>query len=282
MQASELAARARTAAQLGEIVQAMRTLASARRRQAQERFSGLERYATATRAVLRDALSLVGADTVPTVGSGTRRMVVLFSEHGFVGALNDHLLDAAVERSRVLGAELVAVGARGVRLCRERRVAILDGGPMPTTVAAVQSTAQRLIEVLFGPVAEGRVAEMYVVFGEHKPPVAWAPRELRLFPPEVAAAEKGPDDAPPIHTLDARSLAARAIEEYALAQVSWAVGEAFASEQAARFVAMDSAHHHIEDKLSELAGLERRLRQEAITNEILEIAAGAECSEGTS
>ena len=59
MEASDVAARVRTVAQLDDIVQAMRTLANVQRRQAHERFSGLERYAAATRAALGDALALL-------------------------------------------------------------------------------------------------------------------------------------------------------------------------------------------------------------------------------
>lgn len=281
MQPGELAARTRTVSQLGDIVQAMRTLASARRRQAQERFSGLERYAAAARAALGDALALLGvaAEAPMCAPTGARRVVVLLSEHGFVGALNDRLLDVALGSCRTHHAELVAVGGRGRRLCRERSVEAADGGAMPTTVAAAQATAQRLIAELFGAVAEGRVGEMYVVFAEHRPPVGWAPRELRLFPPDVSDSGGPVRDSGAIHTLEPRVLAARAIEEYAFAQVSWAVGEAFASEQAARFVAMDTARHHIEEKLGELRALERQLRQESITSEIIEIASGAESSE---
>jgi F-type H+-transporting ATPase subunit gamma len=285
MQPGELAARARTVAQLGDIVQAMRTLASARRRQAQERFSGLQRYAAATRAALGEALALlpVPPSAEPSSRRSTaRRVVVLFSEHGFVGPLNDRLLEAALPLRKGGETELVAVGSRGRRLCRERDVHASDGGAMPTAVAGVQATAQRLIEDLFGAVAEGRVGEMHVVFAEHRPPVAWDPRVLRLFPPEIVPPERSEEKLAPIHTLEPRVLVAKAIEEYAFAQVGWAVGEAFASEQAARFVAMDAAHHHVEDKLSELRALERQVRQEAITSEILEIASGAESAEGVS
>jgi len=280
MQPGELASRARTVAQLGDIVQAMRTLASARRRQAQERFSGLEGYAAATRAVLGEALALLPASFEPlTARSTARRIVVLFSEHGFVGPLNDRLLDTALTLRRGTEADLVAVGSRGRRLCRERGANASEAGDMPTAVAGVQSTAQRLIEDLFGAIAEGRVGEVHLVFAEHRPPVAWDPRVLRLFPPEVTAPQRSDAILPPLHTLEPQVLVSRAIEEYAFAQVSWAVGEAFASEQAARFVAMDSARHHIEDKLAELRALERQLRQEAITSEILEIASGAESTE---
>ncbi len=284
MEASELSARARTVGQLADIVQAMRTLASAQRRQAQERFSGLERYAAATRVALGQALALLGpAEEAPgPTAAATPRVVALFSEHGFVGALNDRVLDAALALSRARRAQLVAVGRRGRRLCRERAVGAADGGAMPTTVAAAPATAQRLIEDLFGAVAEGRVAETHVVFARHRPPVGWEPHTLRLLPPDVTTAEQpaAAVDVPPIHTLEPRLLAVRAIEEYAFALVSWAVAEAFASERAARFVAMDAAHHHIADTLSELQGLERQLRQDTITNEILEIASGAGSSGG--
>jgi len=283
VEASELSARARTIGQLANIVQAMRTLASAQRRQAQERFSGLQRYAAATRATLGEALALLdGADGEAAMGTppGARLVVVLLSEHGFVGALNDRLLDEALALSRSRKARLMAVGRRGMRLCRERAVDATDGGSMPTTVAAAQATAQRLIEELFGAVAEARVGEIHLVFAEHRSPVGWDPRDLRLFPPDASAAERSAAaDGPPIHTLEPRTLVVRAIEEYAFALVSWAVGSAFASERAARFVAMDAAHRHIDDKLSELRALERELRQETITSEILEIASGADSAE---
>lgn len=305
MQAAELATRARTVAQLGELVQAMRTLAGARRRRAQERFSGLERYAAATRALLADALALLGEreQAFPAALPGVRRVIVLFSEHGFVGALNDRLLDHALASSTGQPAELVAVGARGQRLCRERGIGALVAGPMPTSDSGVPVTSERLIEDSFTALVEGRVGEVRVVFAEHAPPLGWRPRELRLFPPEVAtpaqgsagngdlasAARSASASSPrestgdaPLHTLGARELVERAVEEYAFAQVSWAVGEAFASEQAARFVAMDSARRHIDEKLRELDALGRRLRQEAITSEIIEIAAGAESSGGPS
>jgi F-type H+-transporting ATPase subunit gamma len=278
---SELAARARTVAQLADIVQAMRTLASARRRQAQERFSGIERYAAATRAALGQALALLGTDLEPpahVAGARARRIVTLFAEHGFVGMLNNRLLEEALALRGARGAELVVVGNRGRRLCVEQGVEASYAGPMPTTIGAVQTTAQRLIEEFFGAVAEGRLDEMHVVFAVHTPPVAWAPHDLRLFPPDVRAAEGTASRPRPIHTVDPHLLVVRSLEEYAFAQLTWAVGHAFASEQSARFVQMDAARHHIEDKLGELVILQRELRQETTTNEILEIASGSAAS----
>jgi F-type H+-transporting ATPase subunit gamma len=92
----------------------------------------------------------------------------------------------------------------------------------------------------------------------------------------VEAAETAAGDEPPLTTLPAPALVARLIEEHAFAQVTWAVGEAFASEHGARFAAMETSHRSLADKLDELRRIERASRQEAITSEVIEVAAGAE------
>jgi F-type H+-transporting ATPase subunit gamma len=281
LDATELRARARTIAQLADIVQAMRTLANAQRRRAQERFAGLMRYAAGTRAALEEALALMeGEAEVPSrPAAAVVWVVALSSEHGFVGSLDDRLLDVASSVSRARGARLIVVGARGVRLARERGVDAEDGGAMPVTLAAVQQTAQRLIDELFGAIAEGSVTELHLVFAEHRGPLGWEPRALQLFPPAVSASPRTAGSEP-IHTLAPSLLVVRAIEEYAFAQVSWAVGEAYACERAARFLVMDAARRHIQDKLAELRALERQLRQETITSEILEVTSAAASTGG--
>lgn len=281
MDAGELAARARTLEQLSGVVQAMRTIASARRRRAQERFAGLEAYAVATRTALGEAVGLLEDQTLSFLvdPSAQARVVTLFSEHGFVGPLNDRLLAHGDVVARARGARHIGVGGRGLRLCREMGVPIVDGGSMPSTVGGVSATAERLLDALFRALAARRASEIRFVFAEHHPPVRWSPRTVVLFPPVVEGATPSSARLPPYHMLDVRTLATRAIEEYAFAQTNWMVAQAFASEQAARFVAMDAAHHHVDDKLDELHALERELRQETITNELLEIASGAHTSE---
>ncbi len=278
MDASDVSARTRTVAQLADVVQAMRTLAGAQRRQAQERLAALARYAAGTRAALGAALALI-EESREGLPAGRCRIAVLFSEHGFVGSLDDALLARASALRAECGGDLVAVGTRGRRLCLEKGIAVSDGGAMPTTIAAVQSTAQRLTETLFGEVAEGTMGELHLVFAAHISAATWAPREERIFPPDASPTVPARGVAP-LHTLAPRVLVARAMEEYAFAQVNWAVAEAFATERAARFLSMDAARRHIDDKLSELRALEREVRQESITSEILEIAAGAESAGG--
>jgi F-type H+-transporting ATPase subunit gamma len=56
--------------------------------------------------------------------------------------------------------------------------------------------------------------------------------------------------------------------------------ESFASENGARLAAMQSAREKLDERLSDLQALERRLRQEQITGELLEIVTGTEAAAG--
>ncbi|WP_437841542.1 F0F1 ATP synthase subunit gamma [Sorangium sp. So ce1153] len=284
MDAAELAARIRTLSQAAKVVDAMRSVAASRRRQASDACTGFERYAAATRAALGEAIALLAAEegSAPLEkaagAASARRIVVLFSEHGFVGALNERLLDAAlrVARDAPGPVELAALGTRGLRLCRDRGVVALPGGPLPSTVSGVGPAADRLTRDLFGAIAGGAIAGVDLVFARRAGMLGWGPQALRLFPPERGPGAEAAPGEPPLRTLPAAALVARIIEEHCLAQAAWALGEAFACEHAARLAAMEASARSLRDELDELVSAERTARQEAITSEILEIAAGAE------
>ena len=66
--------------------------------------------------------------------------------------------------------------------------------------------------------------------------------------------------------------------EYVFALLTHAAMESFASENAARLAAMQSAREKLEKRLSELQDRQRRLRQEQITEELLEIVTDADAA----
>lgn len=68
---------------------------------------------------------------------------------------------------------------------------------------------------------------------------------------------------------------ARLAEEYVFAQFAHAAVEGYAAENTARLSVMVTARENIDEKLDELRGIERRLRQEEITLEVLELAGGS-------
>jgi len=85
---------------------------------------------------------------------------------------------------------------------------------------------------------------------------------------------------PPLTTLTPQLLLDRLAEEYVYAQLCQAATHAFEAENEARMMAMASAKTNVETKLNGLAQRERRLRQEEITTEIIELAGGADAMAG--
>ena len=84
---------------------------------------------------------------------------------------------------------------------------------------------------------------------------------------------------PPLTTLTPQLLLERLAAEYVYAQLCEAAMHAFEAENEARMMAMASAKSNIGTKLTALLQRERQLRQEEITTEIIELAAGAEASQ---
>ena len=80
-------------------------------------------------------------------------------------------------------------------------------------------------------------------------------------------------------TLSPQLLLERLAAEYVYAQLCQAAMHAFEAENEARMLAMASAKTNIETKLTALSQRERQIRQEEITTEIVELAAGAEALE---
>lgn len=81
---------------------------------------------------------------------------------------------------------------------------------------------------------------------------------------------------PPLHNLPAEALLEKLIADYVFALLTEAAFEALASENAARFAAMASAHDNVSQKLDQLRQDARQARQEEITTELLDLVTGAE------
>jgi F-type H+-transporting ATPase subunit gamma len=86
----------------------------------------------------------------------------------------------------------------------------------------------------------------------------------------------------PLVTLPPQRLLARLAEEYVFAQLCEAIMLSFAAENEARMRAMIAARVNVHDKLDQLIGDSRRLRQEEITAEIVELSSGSLASSDAS
>jgi F-type H+-transporting ATPase subunit gamma len=262
--------------ELLDIVGAMRSLASMRMREAQRAVPGVRRYAQSMADAIGDALLLMPERRDERrAPSGSRVVVGCMAEHGFVGAFNERLADA-IEHDLTGRDVLFVLGSRGAALARERGLRPLWEHPMATRLASVPETVRRLTAELYRAIGRSTVARAEVVFARHRQGAAAGIERRLLFPLDLDAFAVRMNRLPPLHNLAPEVLVEELAAEYVSAVLIEAAIESLASENAARFGAMEAAHDNVSRKLDRLRNEARQTRQDEITTELIDLVTGAE------
>jgi F-type H+-transporting ATPase subunit gamma len=277
---SDVEARIGSVSQLSAVIGAMRGIAAVRARDARGRLDGIRAYAHTIAGAISQALTLLPAPPGQAVPARAGHAVIaLCAEQGFAGAFNNRLLDAAEREIAATGtqAQLMLLGTRGLVTASERGVAVAWSAPMATNAGQVPVLANRIVDALYERLDDGRVAHVTVVHAQPGANVVevvarrLVPFDFTRFPPRASAI-------PPLLTLPAPVLLARIAAEYIFAELCEAVMLSYAAENEARMRAMVTARANVAKTLDELNAHARQLRQEEITSEIIELAAGAAAS----
>ena len=271
---SDVVGRIRSVQQLSSVIGAMRGIAGARAREARAHVEGVRAYAATVGAAIGQALSLVDdAPATTRAGPGGHLVIAVCAEQGFAGAFNRRVLDVAERTLRANGdhaRELLLLGARGMLAADERGLAVSWSRPMIAHVAEVGALADRVTEQLYARLGSGRATRVNVV---HATPSAGeievvdralAPFDFARFPRTRTARS-------PIITLPPRVLLGELAQEYVFAELCEALTLSLAAENEARMRAMTAAKSNVAKMLDELVARSRLLRQEEITNEIIEL-----------
>jgi F-type H+-transporting ATPase subunit gamma len=263
--------------ELLDIVGAMRSLAGMRMQEAQRTLVGVRRYAATVAGAIADTpVPPRAAVSAPT--HAKRAVVVCTSEHGFVGGFNERML-AAVEDTRPTDM-LFVLGTRGAALARERDKRPAWARAMATRIAAVAEAVDELTAELYRRIAAGEIGRIEVVFARYRQVGASDIERRALFPIDPAYFGASKRLQQPLFDLDPETLRQKLLAEYVVALLTEAAVESLASENAARFAAMESAHGNVSQKLEELQQQARLMRQNEITSELLELVTGAEAMAG--
>lgn len=262
--------------ELLDIVGAMRSLASMRLQEAQKALPGMRSYAGAVATAIADTLPLVEERGGARNGAAGRLALVLCTaEHGFVGGFNERLMEAALAR---LGPDdaLFVLGTRGATLAAERGRPADWCHPMASRCPAVPEVVNTLSQELYRRIACGEVGRVEVVFARYRSGGAAVIERHPILPFDPASLGAGSQRQPPIHTLPPAVLQEKLVAEYVFALLAEALVESLASENAARFMAMESARDNVSQKLEDLGAEARHARQSEITDELLDLVTGAE------
>jgi F-type H+-transporting ATPase subunit gamma len=260
-----LASRIEGIRQLGSVVRAMTGIASARARTARAQIMAVDAYTKTMGA----ALDLI--DTRTENGENTplsrSACVVFCAEQGFVGGFSEKVLD--VVEQDAASADVFLIGSRGAALAAGRGLVPVWAAAMPSRSASVPKFVDHVLSAVLAGESLRAVSVVHTVWAHGQGHVERA--VLFPFPTRMDQAAQ----SAPLTNLPAADLVASLGLDRLHAQMTRAALHAFVSENEARMAAMAAASRQIEEELTLLQALSRRVRQEAITAEIIEIATGA-------
>jgi F-type H+-transporting ATPase subunit gamma len=274
----DIVAQIQNVRQLEAVVTAMRGIAASRAQKARSLLAGVEAYSDVISRAIGQALSFLPLDAA--IAAPRRRakpgLILFCAEQGFAGAFSERVLDAA---ARDLDhATLFIVGTRGATVAKEQGIEPAWSAPMAANVDAIPSCANRLADALYGYVATGAVAEIDILFSRSATSSGIQVDRHSLLPIDFGRFGRPKQIQAPLISFSPHALLERLAPEYVYAQLCEAAMHAFAAENEARMIAMLAAKTNIETKLVALSRRERQLRQQEITTEVVELAAGAEAS----
>jgi len=274
---ADISARIGGIRQLGAVVNAMRGIAAARAQQARGQIAAVDNYAATVALAIEQILDLVPATRIGTAHRPSRMALVLFcAEQGFAGAFSERVLDTVGQE--LSDSELFVVGTRGHAIIAERGIAVDWKAAMPSHSLGVPKFADRVTEALFARLASGEIDRLDAIYSEWRPGHGIHIERRRLFPLDLPRFSRPASPEPPLLNMTPEALLIELTADYLHAELCNTALHAFAAENEARMEAMVAAHSQVEHQLSTLQATQRIVRQEEITAEIIELAAGETAS----
>jgi F-type H+-transporting ATPase subunit gamma len=271
--------RRQTVSAIHDVVSAMRAIAAGRIQGAQRALIHARRYQEVITRALASLPPEAKPRPLPHSDGGQAMLLVLTSEQPFCGAFNQEVLALAEKRWREMRGTgqvcLVAVGQRGALQMAARGIVPDESVPATTSLQGLRNLVKRLAGLVDESYGAGRMTELRVIYNYYRSVSEQAPTEEILLPFDWApsAPAGASKDKELYRYLSLPELVAGLASEYVFISLYRIAAESFASEQAARLVAMDGATRNTEKMLKSLMDLERRERQEEITRQALELIA---------
>ncbi|MBI1366724.1 MAG: ATPase [Alphaproteobacteria bacterium] len=277
---AEITGRIENMRQLGSVVTVMRGIAATRAQQSRALISGIEAYTGAITNAIGQALNLIETKTrAAEPNQPARRGVILFcAEQGFAGAFTSRIIDAASERLKGETERpiLMLIGTRGAAVAAEERLEADWKTAMANQIEATPEVARRIADEVYARVAAGEIFALDMFFAKTEEGRALSVVHMPLLPIDLQSFKTADASFPPITTLSPELLIARLTDEYIYAKLCEAAMHSFAAENDARMSAMTAARDNIDRTLGELMQREAQVRQDEVTAEIVELAAGVE------
>ena len=269
-----------------QITRAMKFVAAARLRRAQEAALAARPYAQELARVLRSTMARLDSPQHPLLARRPEErilVIVLSGERGLAGAFNSNILKRAAEflRSKQ-GKKMVVlpIGKKGRDALRKAGMEF--AGEYVNVLARVDlGIAREIAKLVTELYSREAIDAVYTVFSEFKNVLAPVLVTEKLLPiekieeSEETAGERAASQIDYLYEQPETQILDRLLPRYVETQILRIMLESSAAEHAARMTAMEAATKNAGEVIEALTLHMNKVRQAAITKEIIEIVSGA-------
>jgi F-type H+-transporting ATPase subunit gamma len=263
-----------------QLTKAMKTVSAAKLRRAQERVFSARPYAAQLKNVLANLTRRVEEISHPLLEVRPERrilFIVVTADRGLCGAFNSNITRTAQVFIRDhTGQEIkvLAVGRKGRDFFRRRHI------PMRAEFVNIFSrldygNARDIAENVIQAYTDGEVDTVYILYNEFKSVIQQRIVVEKLLPISRIETQSSEPQTDYIFEQPPQEIFNRMLPRYVEIQIYRALLESAAAEHGARMASMDTASRNAGDMIDSLTLNMNRIRQAAITREIIEVVSGA-------
>ena len=284
--------RIKVAKNIQQITKAMKMVAAARLKRAQDRVQAARPYAETMREMMTSLANAVGGQIKhPLLEVRTPRNVgflIVTSDRGLAGSYNSAMLRRVTELLRDYDKDrvkLYCAGKKGIQFFRRRGYNVVEEFAIPNTGLSYDE-AKDITRIVRKAFETEEIDQLFLLYTRFYTAITQKPVDVQLLPIQTPSAEenggehKGGEQEDYIFEPAADELLAALLPRYVEGQVYQALLESTASEHGSRMTAMSSATDNAGKMISTLTLQLNRARQAGITREISEIVGGAEALKG--
>jgi F-type H+-transporting ATPase subunit gamma len=268
-----------------KITRAMKLVAAAKLRRAQERILAARPYAAKMGELLGSLVGRAGEETHPLLArraTGRTRLVIVTADKGLCGPFNANVLRASLQflrERRGVDLTLVVVGKKARDFYRKRPEYSIKSERLGFFDRLAYHHAQELAQELMAGYLAGEVDEVHLLYNEFRSVAVQRVRREQLLPIVAAGDGDGGAGGPGVEYIyepSPEAILASLLPRHVTTQVFRVLMESVAGEHGARMTAMEAATKNAKEMIGVLTIQYNKARQERITKELLDIVGGAE------
>lgn len=263
-----------------QITKAMKMVAAAKLKRAHDDILAARPYAQKMLDIISSLASRVKSDAHPLLskrGGGRVELIIVTSDRGLCGGFNSNIIRTSEgfirKNTDNTGTTLNLIGKKAKDYFKRRGLNIRQERPVGSGRPDYKVAAEIAKEIVDSYINE-TFDETYLIYSKFKSALSQEPVIQRLLP--IESPNKSEEATEYIYEPSQEAILADILPKYIEVQVFGALLESAASEHGARMAAMDSATKNAKEMIEGLTLKYNRLRQAAITKELMEIIGGAE------